>query len=409
MIDILIPAPYQVDEHGLRRVAVDELLSCVLDAESPWWRRDPCAVALIGRVPKERVPALMERVRDADCERGIRAALLEVLSDRVELLPCLASGTQQDVRHEREATILKMRALLGDRSALPALAGTVGSSEVRAARLCGAGLDALVARYGLDALLTDFDDRLPQDRIRALRVRHRAGEDVTDALADPDREVAQEAARTCRLDVDRLRAYLDHAPTPEAKLWATYALACTARGEAYADEVYGALGPVEVAGLDDEICRAIVHTYEVWSGSRTGPRWRLEALYSEPPAPVDEEGQLLRVAAALAAAGLSPQPPSSGAHDHGGGGRATYHAIGFADGRSRLLVSTLGRFVTGEDPGRTDSAVRRALESEGFRWIDDATGAVAVPDLAVGVLDHHPDLSVRDVLFFWTGCEPSCW
>ncbi|MFD8968180.1 hypothetical protein ACFV0C_24850 [Streptomyces sp. NPDC059568] len=91
----------------------------------------------------------------------------------------------------------------------------------------------------------------------------------------------------------------------------------------------------------------------------------------------DQDEQLRRATAALAAAGLAPKPPvSCGEHNRQGGG--TYHVIEF--GESEVFISTLGRLAAGTD---TDFTARQTLESAGFRWIDGTTGAIRVTDLCV--------------------------
>ncbi|MFE3494571.1 hypothetical protein ACFXOM_20110 [Streptomyces sp. NPDC059169] len=402
-IEQLIPEPARADRSGLREVDVGELLPLVLDRETPWWRREPCATALAGRVPEARVPELIGSIHDASVENDVREALIEALSGRVELLPWLMHEDRRKESHRVYAAVLKARATLGDRSALPGLSSRAGWPDERVARPCKAGLDALLARYGLVTLLVGLDEGNVQDRIDALRVRHHAGEDVTDALADPERTVACTVA-FLRHDEDRLRAYLDRAPTVEAKLWAVCALYWSgdADGEEDAEELYNALGRVEVAGLDEEVRRAILHEYlPDRTSMQTDPRWRLESFFTEPPAVVDEVGQLRRATQALIAAGLSADPPVSAAQDHGGNGFFTYHAIGFEDGRNRLLVSTLGPYVACEHPDRLGPAIRQALESAGFLWIDSAAGSVFVDGLHVSAIGGAREQDVHELLFFW--------
>lgn len=184
------------------------------------------------------------------------------------------------------ATDLKVRAVLGDRLVLPELAGRASWTEDRVARPAKAGLDALLARYGLETLLTGLGTRSTRGRIAAITVRHHAGEDVTDHLADPDREVAYATACMCRRDEDRLLAYLDRAPTVEAKLWTAYALYWNPYGEQDAEELFDSLGRVEIAGLDEEVRWAVLHEHMPdMTGPQTDPRWRLELLLSEPLPP----------------------------------------------------------------------------------------------------------------------------
>ncbi len=220
---------------------------------------------------------------------------------------------------------------------------------------------------------------------------------MTDALADPDRKVAH-LAQSLADDPDRLRHYLDEAPTTEAKLWAAYALYRLTEDAAETRVIYDALGRprVEVPGLDEELRFAIVHEYAPGCRRQSDPRWRVEVLCTEPPPRPDVDEQLRRATAALTAANLAPgKPVDCGEHHQQGGG--TYHVIAYGGGK-QLCVSTLGRFAAGDD---TDPAARRALESAGFRWIDDTTGAVRVTDLCVYYFGNRAPLDVGTLLFHW--------
>lgn len=198
---------------------------------------------------------------------------------------------------------------------------------------------------------------------------------------------------------DRVRAYLAEAPTADAQLWAAYALNRLTGDVAETRAVYEALGRprVEVAGLDEELRRAIVHEYGPECEKQSDPRWRVEALCTEPPPPPDEERQLALATAALTAAGLAPSPPLScgDAHRQGGG---TYHVIGYGGAGQEVLISTLGRFASDHED---DPAARAALEAAGFRWIDGATGSVRVTDLGVYYFGGRGPLDVQTLLFYW--------
>lgn len=105
---------------------------------------------------------------------------------------------------------------------------------------------------------------------------------------------------------------------------------------------------------------------------------------------------------ALNAAGLSPELLGSAARHHGGNGPGTYRVIEFKDGRERLLVSTLGRYVACERPDRTDPKARRALEAAGFLWIDPAAGSLLVDGLHVSGIGGTREQTVHQLLFFWS-------
>jgi hypothetical protein len=393
-IERLVPGAGWADTAGLGEIGADQLARYVADPAHPWWRRKACVEALAGRVPQRWVAELIARVRDTGDVGEVRIALLDLLADRVELLPWLRCEDRQRERsYGMLAAILKTRGRLGDRSATRELA-TLAADPWQHSRAAGeAGLDELVARYGVEAILADLGDTRPEDRAFGVRMRHRAGEDVTDALADPDRAVAH-LAQSLVTDPDRLRGYLAEAPTTEAKLWVAYALHNLTGDAAETRSIYESLGRprVEVVGLDDELRRAIVLEYAPACWHQSDPRWRVEALCTELPARPDIDEQLRRAMAALTVAGLAPKPPVSCA-EHYQQGHGTYHVIRFGDGE--VLVSTLGRFVTGDDAGR------HVLESAGFRWIDQTIGAVQVTDLYVYYFGKRGPLTVATLLFYW--------
>ncbi|MFV6026785.1 hypothetical protein [Streptomyces sp. NPDC056264] len=378
-IEDLIPRAGSDDTAGLREVDAEELARYVVDRGHPWWRRRPCVIALTGRVPERYVPELIACVQDPRDTSEVRRSLLDLLADRAELLPWLRHEDRAaDTSYGMGEAFLKARGLLGDRTAARGLA-TLAASPQRSARDAGdAGLDGLVDRYGADAILAELGEGRPEDREFHVWMRYRADEDVTDA--------------------DRLRAYLDEAPTTEAKVWAAYALYGLTEDRAEAQAVYDRLGRprVEVEGLDEELRRAIVHAYAPGCERPSDPRWRLEAVCADPPARPDVDDQLRRATAALTAAGLAPKPPVSCGEDNQQGD-GTYHVIEI--GGDRLLISTLGPFATAEEDA-TDAA-RCALASAGFRWIDGETGAIRVTDLCVYFFGRRDSLTVDALLFFW--------
>ncbi|MFE5480980.1 hypothetical protein [Streptomyces sp. NPDC056527] len=396
-IEALIPQAGRDDIAGLRDVDAEELARYAADPAHPWWRRRPCVIALTDRVPERYIPQLTARIHDPCDTAEVRRALLDLLADRAELLPWLRHEDRlADDSYGMAEAFLKARGLLGDRSAARELA-TLAASPWQRDRAAGeAGLDGLVDRHGTDAILAELGVERPEDRAFRVLMRHRADDDVTDALADPDRTVAY-LAQSLAADADRLRAYLDEAPTTEAKLWAAYALHGLTEDKAETRAVYERLGRprVQVECLDEELRGAIVHEYAHGCERASDPRWRIEALVDEPPARPDVDDQLRRAVVALTTAGLAPQPPVSCGEDNQQGD-GTYYVIEV--GEERLLISTLGPFATAEDD---DSAGRRVLESAGFRWIDAETGAIQVTDLCVYYFGGRKPLTVETLLFYW--------
>ncbi|MEU7602885.1 hypothetical protein [Streptomyces sp. NPDC041003] len=399
-IETLTPAAGRADAAGLRACDADLLVRCAVDREQPWWRRTACVDALAGRVPEARAGELLACVRDTEDSGTVRKALLGLLSDRAELLPWLRhEDRRREDAYGMPEAVLQARGALGDRTAAAELA-TLAFSHWRTKRAIGeAGLDALVERHGVESVLSALEGGRPEDRAVAVRMRHRAGGDVTDALADPDPQVAHlaESLLTCP---DRVRAYLDEAPTADAALWAAYALHRLTGDAERTRAVYEALGSprVEVEGMDEEIRRAIVHEYGHDCAKQSDPRWRIEALCTESPLPPDEERQLALATAALAAAGLAPRTPLScgEAHRQGGG---TYHVIRYGEGAgSEVFISTLGRFAGDHED---DPAVRAALEAAGFRWIGASTGSIRVTGLGVYYFGSREPLDIHTLLFYW--------
>ncbi|MFB6820729.1 hypothetical protein ACFCXA_03945 [Streptomyces virginiae] len=395
----LTPEAGRTDAEALRAYDADALARCVADAKQPWWRRAACVEALAGRVPERRVARLIACVQDPDDVSHVRVALLGLLADRPELLPWLRhEDRRQDGAYGMAEAVLGARGALGDLTAARALA-TLAFDPWRRRRETGeAGLDALAARHGVQAVLAQLDASRPEGRSTAVRLRDLAGEDVTDALADPDRQVAFRAQERLT-DPRRLRGYLAEAPTEEAKLWAAYALHRLTEDIDETRRLYEELGRprVEVTGLDEELRTAIVHEYGRWCEEPSDPRWRLEALCTEPPPAGDTAERLRRALAALTAAGLAPKPPISCGEDNGSGD-GTYDVIRYGESGDAVFLSTLGPFAAGEDD-RPD--VRRALESAGFRLLDDAVRAIQVTDLGVYHFGSRGPLSVDTLVFYW--------
>ncbi|MEZ0114321.1 hypothetical protein ABH920_008355 [Catenulispora sp. EB89] len=388
------------DYSGLLELDATELARYAADASNGWWKRQLCALALVGRVPEDYVGDLIARVRDFGEVNEVRAALLEALADREELLPWLRDEAGK-LSQASKPSVLQARGRLGDRTAVPQLVFLAASPWAHEGRLGRAGVDALVERYGLETILADIGGQSPEARIAQVRLQAAGGLDVSYALADEDRAVAYTAQALVE-DVARLRAYRDEAPTDEAKLWAAYRLYQLTEDQDEARATYEELGRprIEVPGLDEDMRRVIVREYAGCSQRRTDPRWRIELICTEAPPERDEAAEaaeLNHALAALTAAGLEPQPPvSAGQHHHQGDG--TYHVVTVGSGN--LAVSTLGRYAT-EYSGDPDPAARTALETAGFQWIDADVAAIRVTDLCVYHFGHRSDLTVAELLFYW--------
>ncbi|MFD0429031.1 hypothetical protein ACFQ60_18075 [Streptomyces zhihengii] len=205
-IDELLPLGPGKDLPALRALDPELLARYVADRGNPWWRRRHCVHALEGRVPQACVPELIARVKDTGDTGEVRIALLDVLGDRPELLPWVRHEDRRDEKASgMPAALLRTRGRLGDLSAVPGLAAMAADPWARNREAGEAGLDALAARHGPAAVLALLDEKRPQDRMVRVRTRARAGEDVTGALADPDRAVAHLAASLAD-DADRLRS-----------------------------------------------------------------------------------------------------------------------------------------------------------------------------------------------------------
>lgn len=394
---LLPPGALRADPE-LSVLAPDALARYAADTGNPWFRRRACVVALDGRVPEAHVAGLLTRIRDTGDTGEVRRALLAVLGDRDELLPWLTHEDRQYERSGMAEAILATRGRLGDVTAVADLA-TLTSSPWHHQQLAGqAGLEGLAARRGVDAVLGRLGDERPEERMVRIRMRARNDEDVTEALADSDHGVAH-LAQSFADDPVRLRTYLrEEAPTTEAKLWAAYALHRLTGDADETREVYQRLGcpRVEVLGLDEELRAAIVHEYAARCQRQSDPRWRVEALCTEPHARPDMDEQLRRATAALTAAGLAPRTPVSvGDHYRQGGG--TYYRIAYGEAESAVLISTLGPFASGRNGG----SARGALEAAGFRWIDDTAHDLTVTGLCVYHFGDRIPLDVWTLLFYW--------
>ncbi|MGP4110465.1 hypothetical protein ACTWP5_06055 [Streptomyces sp. 4N509B] len=395
-IEALIPAALQPDVDALVEVDPEELARYVLETSHPWWRREPCAAALAGRVPEAFVPALLDLVRDDGDVTEVRVALLGVLAHRAELLPWLRDpGSTTRSSFGLAEAILRARGLAGDLTAARPLA-TLAHDEWRRWRLLGEeGLDALLAHHGAEALAAEVGEERPEDRAFLVRLRHRRGGDVTDALADPDVRVAHLAHERVD-DPDRLRRFLDRAPTTEASLWAACALHRLTGDRSEVRAIHRALGRprVEVDGLPEDVRSAIVHAYVPRCTTRTDPRWRVEAICTVAP-PRPHTSWSFRASTVLVGRAFIPRPPVPCGELHGSGG-GTYDVIAYRGGA--ISVSSLGPFVSGEDH---PAGPRRYLEAAGFRWIEEPLASLTVTGLCVYFFGDREPLPVRDLLFYW--------
>ncbi|MFF9148356.1 hypothetical protein ACF1BN_26240 [Streptomyces sp. NPDC014861] len=396
-IDSLIPEGGARDTAALYAIEPDALADYVVDVRNAWWRRRICVQALAGRVPEAQVPALLDRVRDGGDTGEVRIALLDLLRDRAELLPWLRDEERtRESGYRMPGTLLKARGLLGDRTAARALATLAFSPWRHEQQLGEDGLVALVERYGSEAILAELDEDRPEDRAFAVWMRYREGGDVIPCLADPDRGVAH-AAHELATDPDGLRARLAEEPAGEAAVWAVLALHRITEDVGETRLLDARLGHprVEVPGLDEELRRAIVHEYAAGCGRASDPRWRLEALCTEPPVRPDTADRTARAAAAIAAAGLAPKPPVS-CWEYEQQGDGTYYVIE-CDGQE-VRVSTLGRFVMSHDHAHPACP---HLEQAGFRWIDQETADTEVTDLDVYYFGTRAPRDVDTLLFYW--------
>ncbi|MFF7454479.1 hypothetical protein [Kitasatospora sp. NPDC008115] len=158
---------------------------------------------------------------------------------------------------------------------------------------------------------------------------------------------------------------------------------------------------VEVPGLAEDVRAAVVHAYAPRRAAATSdPRWQVEALCTEPPAPVDAVELRGRAMIALATAGRTPQRPMPCdlyPDEVDGHFDVILYTGGLRNHRrpGELFLSPLGPFVGGSDQ---DRHVRRAFAAAGFHWIDEPTGAIRLPGLDLHHRDRRKVLCVEDLL-----------
>ncbi len=298
-IDDAIPTAGNPDEEKLRAIEADVLARYVIEVGNPWWRRRPCAEALRGRVPEVHVPALLERIRDPQDTAEVRITLLDVLGDRVELMPWLQSPGP-DQRFGVHEHVLKARGRLADLTAASQLATLAASPWSRWAKVGEAGLDLLIAHHGASAVERTVGVESPEARVFANRLRSRELADLTPALADPDVGVARRACELIlnigRPDNDHLVDHVVTGPTIDARLFAAYIL--HRRGRDIRELWHAIDAPrVEVPGLPEDVRGAIVRAYT--GEIRCDPRWLVERVCATLPPPPDTEVQLARAMSVL--------------------------------------------------------------------------------------------------------------
>lgn len=419
------PASFADVEPKLAKASPAALAALAADPKERWWRRQPCALALRGRVPVERAAELFARVSDGSDVAEVRRALLEALCSSpavaatVPLLEWLRAQEEPGQAYGMYEAILAARARLGDRTAVPALATLAYDAWTHRRMIGEAALDAMIEAHGVDAIVQALGAASPtalaltghraEDRLLGMRLSHRQGLEIGAALRDEDVVVARAAyERLCdgRGASDAALLALvaegrdaaaachgDDGPTGAAG-GCFWALCVLARRGHDVRPWWHALGEPRVpAGVvPEEVRLAILRTY-LPGERRTDPRLLLEAACVDLPPEPDEAEQLARASAALAAAGLAPQEPRSAAEVHQQG-EGTFHAIDTAEGR--IDVSALGPFV------RLDAAPRasRALKAAGFQDIDPIAG-IEMTGLCVYSFGRRDPLCIADLLFYW--------
>lgn len=413
----LVPSPARSESASAlaRRLAdlpADAIADLVLDAGEPWWRRTACALALTGRIPGDRATALLDQVRDPGVINEIRQALLEVLGVPGQphsgaLLTWLrAQERDPDPGYRLDAVIMLTRARLADLTAAPELAELAADPWWHRREAGEQGIDALIEREGLPAVLAELGADSPQrlatrgatdaQRRLGLRLVHRADGDITPSLADSATMVARAAhdllAGTDGDDDALLALVQERRP---GHLWALAVL--HRRGHAIRP-MWEALGSprVQLPGVPSDIRAAIVRQYT--PGQRgTDPLWLVEAgcLDPAPDARERADRRLAHAVRALTAAGLDPRRPVP-VGEHEGSGTGTYHVI---DTNARQVrLSTLGPyFMLANDEAPAMTAMREA----GFQYIDEDLAAIRFEGLHVYFFGDRGPLTVGDLLFYW--------
>ncbi|MFE6745363.1 hypothetical protein ACFVGM_05865 [Kitasatospora purpeofusca] len=160
---------------------------------------------------------------------------------------------------------------------------------------------------------------------------------------------------------------------------------------------------VRVPGLPENVRAAIVHAYAPVCAEHSDPLWRVEALCTDPPPPVDSAERLGRAWTVLDSLGVNPWPPMAcGLYHDGGWGNFDVivheNELDDPDRPGELYVSQLGLFVNGDD---WDDRYRAAFTEAGFHWVDERAGGVRVSGLDVRYFGEWEELCVDLLLFQW--------
>ncbi|UGT42158.1 hypothetical protein LTV02_01635 [Nocardia yamanashiensis] len=393
----------------LALVPVDEIVDYVVHPNNPWHHRFSCARALHARTPFDRADSLLSVVRNDADEEMVRLQVIRLLCSfqgphSRALLDWLRepSGFENSVRAQTE--FLTARAALGDVDAARPLLAAVGDSYI--------GMDeekaiiALIVRYGLPGVLDVDSPRTlmltggtSAARRLGVRLCEQTGIDITPALADPSVIVARDAydlavAHGPHRDFDRLPEVIALAAQPgPGRFWALAVAAARGRIE-LVRAVWEELGSprVELPRVPADVRAAILRHY-VPAGSRTDPRWLIEAALLAPVAAPDEGDLVNRAVAALAAAGLRPGQPISAAEEWRQGA-GTYYGIETSAGR--VTVSTLGPFVrVFGDVGEVQAALPE------FRHIDEELARTVFTGLAASDFGGPGPQPIGQLLFNW--------
>ncbi len=442
-----IPVLRRLDPADVARVAADESVE--------WWRRQPCALSLEGRVPEALAPALWARVKDDGDVAEVRVALLAALGTwwaearspaatklADQALKWLRTRPLDTLPYGMDQAVILARSQLGDLEVADLLARLAHdpwshraavAEQATAAFISARGQAALLGAFGVD----DLDTLMiagPTPHARHFGVKlwqwAKPAPDPAPlliALHDESIIVAQAAAallHRAALDDEVLLALFDRnqdalwvaaqAPAPltgraGAAAWALVVAgrrcipaAGESEGEAdeLAPEVRARLDPLDAVrvplpGVPQDVREAILRAH--LPGERTtDPRFHLEGL-GLGGCDLDAEAQHPgRAHAALAAAGVRVREPTPIGEVYGQGGGS--YAVIDAGGTS-IDVCTIGPFARSE--GSASGHIVGILESVGLRFIDAELGARVFEGLGVYYFGKREPLTVGELLFYW--------
>lgn len=438
-----VPKPGAASQTKLRSLPADALVAVLCDPKRPWWRRVPCAQALVGRATDAHARAIWTRVIDAEEVTEVARACLTVLEEAWkttppdEALTWLRAQEGRALKYGMHESLLNARGRMGDLSAAGPLCELVfcpwahrhqaARDAMRAlgeARGTGAVTRHLGARTGSWAGLSKEG---PTAAARFTGLALDPAPSVAGclgALADPHVAVAHAAherlVATTVSTADllgfadaRLEALARCRDAPPsltgdaaAACWALVAAARKAPCEAtrlQIDTRWRQVGQprLEHPGVPEDIRRAILREH-LPAQRETDPRLLVEGLLSTAPTdarPSREPAcpeQARSAHAALDAAGFAPAAPvSAGAANQQGAG--TYHVVATAD--LSVKVSDLGPWVMAES--RLPAAVHRALTEAGLEILDDELLTRTFEGLPVYFFGDREPLSIEDLLFYW--------